>query len=356
MFKPEPYRNGSDFGTLIRMGVEKKPALITLHPKRLSFFVDCGYDIDIKQIEREKYVLYKVIRVWRAKNDSFEIRGSSLIVKRRLVYYEPPFREEKEKVEEKAYHLIAHPEVNEGGFGFFAALLSEIKRLEKEISEIRDELDRKRGDYLLSDLPILTSIGSLLPSLPAIICGCGAVHFPSPRLGWWHQSCPSCGNKWKVEGQWVFRGGWGSPPLITSIAPHPYEDNEGDSSSIYIITISAEKPIIYVCSFNPNLVPKENVILINVNTVQHYNNLLQELEAKKRELEKKRQELESGWEEYKAAVDDLINYGGILICEGKCAVILKDGEVVCFSNNQNINTIELAADIKTAVKYFGGEA
>jgi hypothetical protein len=241
MFKPEPYRNGSDFGTLISLN--SKPALITLHPKRLSFFVDCGYEILVKPpIEREKYVLYEVLRAEKVEDDSFEIRGSSL------------------------------------------------------------------------------------------------------RL---------------VEGRWVFRGGWGSPPLITSIAPHPYEDDEGDGSSIYVTTISAEKPIIYVCSLldNPNLlVPKENVILVDVGKVQYYNNLLRELEAKKQELEKKRQELESSeWEEYKAAVDDLIKYGGILICEGKCAVVYRDGDVECYSPNPNINTIELACFVKTAVKYFRGE-
>jgi len=344
-------------GSFIRRGLDRKPVVVTLPPKQLISFVNCGYEFEVEENERDTYVLLKVTKVYKKEVFDYEIEGSTFVLREKTIFYYP---EEKEEVEEKKHCLIPHPEVNEGGFGFFSALLYQIRELEKEVEEIRDELDRKRGDYLLSDLPTLASIASFLPSLPAIICTCGAIHTPSPKLGWWHTSCPACGNRWRVERQRVSVGGGGGSPIITPpLKVAAFADEDEDVGIEYIITtISAEKPIIYVYSLpDESLVKaKENVVLIDVGKVQYYNNLLKERVEKEEKLNKSRGEFESKWQKYEAAVKDLINYGGILICEGKCAVVYRNGEVECFSPDPNINTIELACDIKTAVKFFGGES
>jgi hypothetical protein len=355
-FQAENAAPANKGGSYIKRRGQKSIIVTNVSPDVLRKIFSKYPDLEYEEVERDNVILVTIKKAYKPSETSYAIEGTTLILRKITKVI---FPEEREEVEEERFSLVSHPNVHEGGFGFFAALLSEIRELEKEIKEIRDELERKSGDYLLSDLPTLTSIASFLPSLPAIICSCGAVHLPSPRLGWWHTSCPACGNKWKVEGRWVFEGGGGTPPLITPIMSSPYEDDGGDSHEYYLTTISAEKPIVYVTSLPDEssvIEPKENVILVDVGKVRYYNDLLKQKEEKEQKLNKCYEELNSNeWKEYKKAVDDLIKFGGILICEGKCAVLYKNGEVQCYSPIPDINTYELEADIKTVIKYFGGE-
>jgi hypothetical protein len=251
-----------------------------------------------------------------------------------------------------SHFAISHFEVNEGGFALFSSLLIEIKRLEKEVMEIKDELDAKRGDYLFSELSQLTSIASLLPSFPAIVCNCGAVHLLDLKLGG-HKTCPACGNRWELEEKRISEGGGSSPLITPPLKLAPFSDEDEDVGVEYVKTIiSSEKPIVYISSDSNVIEAKKNVIVIDASRVQRYNKLLKDLEEKTKRLEECYDELESKCKKYKNAIEDLVNYSGILICEGKCAVIFKDGEVKCFSDDPSIDTLKLEIDIKTAIKFL----